>query len=253
MNPALLSLHGVEKRFGGLQAIAGVDLTVRRGEICAIIGPNGAGKSTLFGLIAGEHNASAGQIFLAGRDITGWPTHAVTQMGVARSFQLVNLFDSMTVRDNIMVGADDHRRLQLLAAVTHLFGFKSGSVETQRRARAALDLFQIAHLADQPAATLSYGQQRLVAAARAFASEPRLLLLDEPAAGLTEHESEVLAGVIRLIRQQGITVLLVEHNVPFVMQLVDRVVVLNFGRKIAEGKPDDIRANDAVAEAYLGR
>jgi branched-chain amino acid transport system ATP-binding protein len=114
-------------------------------------------------------------------------------------------------------------------------------------------LFQIAHLADQPAATLPYGQQRLVAAARALASEPRLLLLDEPAAGLTEHESEGLAGVIRLIRRQGITVLLVEHNVPFVMQLVDRVIVLNFGRKIADGTPDDIRGNDAVAEAYLGR
>jgi branched-chain amino acid transport system ATP-binding protein len=181
------------------------------------------------------------------------PSHRVAAAGVSRAFQLVNLFGSMTVAENVLVGAERHVRLKLWQAVSHLAGFAAERRAAVARARQAIQLVGIGHLADLPVSRVTYGQQRLVATARALAAEPRLLLLDEPAAGLAETEREALSNAIRRARDAGITVLLVEHNVDFVMRLTDHVAVLHFGRKIADGSPDEVRRSDAVIEAYLGR
>jgi ABC-type branched-subunit amino acid transport system ATPase component len=248
-----LRLAGVGKQFGGLAALSDVDLDLARQEICGVIGPNGAGKSTLFNVIAGVHTPSAGEVRLEGARIDGLSSHRVAASGVSRSFQLVNLFASMSVAENVLVGAERHGRLKLLQAITHLSGFAAERREAVARAERAIDLVGIRHLAALPISQITYGQQRLVATARALAAEPRLLLLDEPAAGLAAPEIEALGGAVRRARDAGATVLLVEHNVEFVMRLCDHVAVLHFGRKIADGTPEAVRGSDAVIEAYLGR
>jgi branched-chain amino acid transport system ATP-binding protein len=248
----LLCLRSISKRFGGLTALQDVDLQVAGQEICGVIGPNGAGKSTLFNIVAGALAPTAGEVMLGGRMIGGMPSHRVAAAGVSRAFQLVNLFGSMTVAENVLVGAERHVRLKLWQAVSHLAGFAAERRAAVARARQAIQLVGIGHLADLPVSRVTYGQQRLVATARALAAEPRLLLLDEPAAGLAETEREALSNAIRRARDAGITVLLVEHNVDFVMRLTDHVAVLHFGRKIADGSPDEVRRSDAVIEAYLG-
>jgi branched-chain amino acid transport system ATP-binding protein len=249
----LLRLEGLSKRFGGLLAVDGVSLDVDRGEICAVIGPNGAGKTTLFNLIAGEQRPNAGTIRLDGEDITGLPGYVAARCGIGRAFQLVNLFESMSVADNVLLGAEDHRRLRIISAATHLGGHRRRIETARARADEALALVGIERLARQPVASLSFGQQRLVGAARALASRPRLVLLDEPAAGLSHGELDMLRGAILRVRCNGTSVLIVEHNVEFVLSLCDRVVVMDFGKKIAEGTPDEIRHSPAVVEAYLGR
>ncbi|MBN8958207.1 MAG: ATP-binding cassette domain-containing protein, partial [Rhizobiales bacterium] len=191
--PLRLQLSGVTKRFGGLIAVEGVDLDVPTGEICAVIGPNGAGKSTLFSMIAGALRPTEGSIHLDGMDITGRPSHEVALQGIARSFQLVNLFTSMTVAENVLVGAERHATLGLWPSMSHLGRFGRERREAEERAAHAIDLVGIGDIADHPIGRITYGQQRLVAAARALAARPKLLLLDEPAAGLSEPEVEVLA------------------------------------------------------------
>ena len=250
---AFLRLRNVGKRFGGLAALANVDLDVARQEICAVIGPNGAGKSTLFNIVAGAFPPTEGEVHLDDTRLDGLPSHKIAAAGVSRAFQLVNLFGTMTVAENILVGAERHDRIKLWQAVTHLAGFATDRRDAIARTQRAIDLVGIGHLAALPVSQITYGQQRLVATARALAAEPRLLLLDEPAAGLAGPEIEVLSAAVRRARDAGTTVLLVEHNVEFVLKLCDHVAVLHFGAKIADGSPDEIRKSEAVIEAYLGR
>jgi branched-chain amino acid transport system ATP-binding protein len=248
----LLSLRNVGRSFGGLAAVVDVDFDIAVGEICGLIGPNGAGKSTTFNLIAGERTPNSGRLFFAGHDITGAPSYAIARLGIARMFQAVHLFESMTVAENVLIGADPHDRLRLFSSMFH-----SGSHKRRERAAAektqnALALLGLQSVAEKPAASLPFGQQRLVAVARALASEPRLLLLDEPAAGLSATEIEALEQAVQGARAAGITVLVVEHNIAFVMGLCDHVVVMHGGRKIADGTPTEVQGSAAVQEAYLG-
>ncbi|MSP03656.1 MAG: ABC transporter ATP-binding protein [Acetobacteraceae bacterium] len=250
---SFLRLRNIGKRFGGLAALEAVDLDVTRQEIFAVIGPNGAGKSTLFNIVAGAFPPTEGEVHLRGTRLDGLPSHAVAAAGVSRAFQLVNLFGSMTVAENILVGAERHTRLKLWQSVSHRAGFSVDHRAAVARVQRAIDLVGIGHLAALPVSQITYGQQRLVATARALAAEPQLLLLDEPAAGLAGPEIEALTAAIHRARDAGTTVLLVEHNVEFVLNLCDHVAVLHFGKKIADGSPSDIRKSEAVIEAYLGR
>lgn len=249
----LLVIEAVSMRFGGLTAVDNLTIRVARGEICGVIGPNGAGKTTLFNMIAGDLTPSEGAILLEGTKISGLPSYEVARRGVARTFQLVHMFNSMTVADNVLVGAEEHGKMRLLSAFTHLGGFRARQSAARERAAAALATIGAGHLAGRNVATLSIGQQRLVAVARALAGRPKIVLLDEPAAGLTKGEIDGLVVAIRRARDAGVTILLVEHNVGLVMSLCEHVVALNFGAKIADGDPGSVRASKAVMEAYLGR
>ena len=253
MTESMLRVEQLTKRFGGLLAVDCISFNVGEGEICAVIGPNGAGKTTLFNIIAGERKPDAGRVRLQDEDIAGFADYDVARRGIGRAFQLVHLFESMSVEENVLLGAEDHRQLRMLSAATHLGEHRRRLEIARAQADEALTLVGIKHLADRPVASLSFGQQRLVGAARALASRPRLLLLDEPAAGLSRGELEVLRAAILRVRSRPTSILIVEHNVEFVLSLCDRAIVMNFGRKIAEGSADEIRHSEAVVEAYLGR
>jgi branched-chain amino acid transport system ATP-binding protein len=248
----ILQLKSVSKTFGGLTALKDVSMSVRRGEICGVIGPNGAGKSTLFGAIAGSVMPTSGQIILAGKDITRVPMYKRNRLGVVRTFQLAHIFETMTVEDNIVVGAEDHSRLKLFEAMTHIGSFRAGIAASRKYAAAVMELVGVDALAQTPAGQLTFGQQRLVATGRALASSPQLLLLDEPAAGLSGGDIDALGRAIRDARDRGATVLLVEHNMDVIMQLCDHIVVMHLGEKIGDGTPEDVRRSERVLEAYLG-
>jgi branched-chain amino acid transport system ATP-binding protein len=245
--PGVLEVRNLTKRFGGLTAVAGLDFEVRQGEILGMIGPNGAGKSTTFNLIAGAYPASGGEVRFAGESILGLPPHRIAARGVLRTFQHNRPFAGMPVIDNVLVGA--HTRFS-----SALFTRKNSTEETAVRGRAEelIDFVGLNGLRDADVGTLSFGQGRLLEIARALAGEPKLILFDEPAAGLTPAELERVAGVIRGIAARGIAVLLIEHDMHFLLPLAHRVVVLNFGAKIADGLPEEIRALPAVMDAYLG-
>jgi branched-chain amino acid transport system ATP-binding protein len=248
----LLLCDAVSRSFGGIAALRDISLTVRRGEVCGIIGPNGAGKSTLFNVIAGAIRRTAGRVVFGGADIGALPMHARARRGIVRTFQLAHTFDSMSVQDNVLVGAEDHGRFDLGAAICRSSALAMRSADACRRAAEAMAAVGITEIAHLPASRLTYGQQRLVATARALAARPTLLLLDEPAAGLSAGDNELLCAAVQQARSTGITVLIVEHNVEMIMRLCDHLVVLHLGEKIGDGAPDEVRRSERVVEAYLG-
>ncbi|MGH7210875.1 MAG: ABC transporter ATP-binding protein [Acetobacteraceae bacterium] len=249
----LLEIANASVRFGGLIAVNDVSLRVERGEICALIGPNGAGKTTLFNAVAGYAPVAGGRILLRGAPIQGLPPHEIAARGVRRTFQNGGLFGHLTALENVLVGLHTDIRSGLLGAV--LGGARANRAESAAtvRARALLDLMEIASLAEQPAAALSGGQQRMVEIVRALATNPPLLLLDEPAVGLAPPMRARLGEIIRnLARERNIGILLIEHAIELVMAISDRVVVLSEGRKVADDTPAAVRADRAVLQAYLG-
>jgi ABC-type branched-subunit amino acid transport system ATPase component len=248
----LLNVHNVSKRFGGLDALREVTFGVYRDQIKALIGPNGAGKTTLFNIVSGSYQPSGGRVSFAGVDVTGKAPHRICRMGVGRTFQHSLVFDDMSVLENVAVGRYSRTKAGLLSAAFTLPRHRREEVETFKAAREALRRVGLGDVADEPAENLPMGERHLLEIARALASTPQLLLLDEPAAGLNDDETRRLADTVRKIRDEGVTVLLVEHDMSFVMDISDEVVVLDYGRKIAEGPPLMIQNNEEVIKAYLG-
>jgi branched-chain amino acid transport system ATP-binding protein len=248
----LLEMTGLTRRYAGLVAVDGVDMAVAEGGIHAVIGPNGAGKTTLFNLVSGIDSPSAGRIVLAGQDVTRLPAHRRAGLGMARTFQNIRVFAAMTVLENVLTGLHSSLRATLPDILLRLPRFRRDETRAVAQAREALALAGLQDQADSPAAALSYGDQRRLEIARAMAGRPRLLLLDEPAAGLNPAETQALAGLVRRIHEAGTTVLLVEHDMGFVMDISDMVTVLSFGRRIFQGPPAEVRQSPVVIEAYLG-
>lgn len=250
--PQLLAIRSGVKRFGGLVAVDNVSFDVRQGEAVGLIGPNGAGKSTTFNLITGVDGLSAGEIFFRQQDITNVPLYRRSAMGMARTFQIVRLFSGLTVLENVMLGF--HPRL-VDGFIASLLRFRKVAADERSCAERAMELLQFVGLAQRAHDLISHlphGQQRLVEIARALASEPGILLLDEPAAGLNDEETAALGRMLRQLNDDGLTILIVEHDIGFIMSLCHRIVVLDHGAKIAEGDAVSVQSNPMVIEAYLG-
>jgi branched-chain amino acid transport system ATP-binding protein len=251
---ALLDVRGLSKSFRGLQALTDYELRLTAGTIHGVIGPNGAGKTTLFHLLSGFLRPSAGSIRFDGRDITGEPSYRVARLGIARTFQNIRLFGDLPVIDNVKAGLQAHAPRSIVRTLFTSRGFRVEERELTERALALLALFGLEPHADRLARHLSYGDQRRLEIARAVATGPRILLLDEPNAGMNPVETQALLGLIRRIRDEGaITVVLVAHDIPLVMNLCDRIQVLNYGRIIADGNPAAVRSDPGVIAAYLGQ
>jgi len=251
--PPLLELEDISRRFGGLLALNRVSVRVEEGEILGLIGPNGAGKTTLFNLISGVTPPSAGRILWRGEPIRGLSEDRVNRLGIARTFQNLRLFGPLSCLENVLVGLHHRGRSSLVGALLARPGFRLQQAKLRLQALELLELLDLAEQSDQPAASLPYGLQRRLEIARALATAPRLLLLDEPAAGMNPGEKEELSGLIQRLRQQfALTLLVIEHHVPLMMRLCDRIAVLNFGERIAEGPPEAVRRDPAVIAAYLG-
>jgi branched-chain amino acid transport system ATP-binding protein len=248
MSDALLQLTGVTKTFGGIHALSGMVCEVPEGKIVGVIGPNGAGKTTLFNTITGAYRADAGEVKLKGVDVTQWPSYRIVREGIARTFQNIRLFGSMTVWEHLLV-AQPHSE----SAWRRLLPISWANPAAQERAEEVMAFFGLTELRDRPAKSLPYGIQRKVEMARAVTARPKLLLLDEPVAGMNHDEAEEIRALMIRLRDTGLTILLIEHDMNFVMRLCDYLYVLDFGVLIAEGKPEDVRANPVVLDAYLGK
>jgi branched-chain amino acid transport system ATP-binding protein len=253
MAEPLLQTIGLRKEFGGLVAVDDVDFTVPDGSIVSLIGPNGAGKTTFFNMLTGVYKPTAGQVVFACEDMTGRPPHAFTQRGIGRTFQNIRLFQNMTALENVLVGMHTRLKGNLFQAIVRTPGVRREEARARKRARELLDFSGLRRKDQVIGRNLSYGDQRRLEVARALATEPKLLLLDEPTAGMNPQETaEFTAFVGRLRSEEKLTVLLIEHDMRVVMGVSDRVTVLDYGEKIAEGSPTEIQKNERVIEAYLG-
>ncbi|MBL8328058.1 MAG: ABC transporter ATP-binding protein [Rubrivivax sp.] len=252
MSKTVLKVAGVSKRFGGLQALSDVGITITEGQVYGLIGPNGAGKTTFFNVITGLYTPDSGSFELGGQPYRPEAVHQVAKAGIARTFQNIRLFAEMTALENVMVGRHVRTHSGLVGAVLRTAGFKREEREIEDRARALLAYVGIEKFAEYKARTLSYGDQRRLEIARALATDPKLIALDEPAAGMNATEKVVLRELIDRIRKDQRTILLIEHDVKLVMGLCDRVTVLDYGKQIAEGTPAEVQRSEQVIEAYLG-
>ena len=253
MGGNLLEISGLSKHFGGLPALAEVSFNAAKGQVTALIGPNGAGKTTLINCLTGVIRPDAGTIRFEGADIAGWPAHRVARLGISRTFQNLRIFPRLTVLDNVLCGLTVQAGSSMLEALLRPPGLRHRERRLKLTALEALDAFGLADKAGWPVGVLPYGDKKRVEMARAFVSQPALTLLDEPVAGLNPEETATVAAFIRQMRLAGKTMILVEHDMELVMGVSDHVVVLDGGRRIAQGTPDAVRHNPLVIEAYLGR
>ena len=252
--PVVLEITGLTKLFGGLRAVSNFDMSIRRGELVGLIGPNGAGKTTVFNMVTGIYGPSAGNIRYNGGSLIDLPAHQITQLGIARTFQNIRLFPNLTVLDNVRIAYHPHAGYGLMDAVLRNSRFQHKEKELTERAQDFLAVFNLMHRQGEIARNLPYGEQRRLEIARALAAEPRLLLLDEPAAGMNPKEVATLMELIHFIRDRfDLTIFLIEHQMRVVMGICEWITVMDFGEVIARGTPEEIQANPQVIEAYLGR